>query len=58
MIPDAHWGMLTGGWTQALRDEGFGQATFEDSGEMVWEVHCKELPAQATSASVPTTGTE
>jgi len=43
-VPDPHWGLLTGGWTESLRDVGFDvTGTFEDSGEMVWEVHCKRL---------------
>ena len=45
-VPDPSlWGQLTGGWDAALREEGFVQERFEDTGEMIWEVHCKEVTA-------------
>lgn len=55
-VPDPHWGLLTGGWNGALRDDGFEvTGTFEDSGEMVWEVYCKEISASTTTTTTTTT---
>lgn len=51
-IPDPSlWGQLTGGWDIALRNRGFKQASFEDSGNMVWEVHCKEVTSMESTMS-------
>mmetsp|Transcript_19314 Transcript_19314/g.44915 ORF Transcript_19314/g.44915 Transcript_19314/m.44915 type:complete len:284 (-) Transcript_19314:420-1271(-) len=51
-IPDPSlWGQLTGGWDIALRNRGFKQATFEDSGDMVWEIHCKEVTSMESTMS-------
>jgi len=41
------WGQLTGGWDVALRNEGFSQATFEDTDKMIWEVHCRKVTASS-----------
>ena len=49
-VPDPSlWGQLTGGWDTALREAGFRQARFEDSSEMVWEVHCRDVSASESA---------
>jgi len=45
------WGQMTGGWDKALREAGFRQDTFEDSSEMIWEVHCKKVTASESAAA-------
>jgi len=51
-VPDPSlWGQITGGWDKTLREAGFQQDKFEDSSEMVWEVHCKKVTASESVAA-------
>ena len=52
MVPEPSlFGQLTGGWDTALRDLGFKQGKFEDTGGIVWEMHCKEVSASDSAAA-------
>lgn len=51
-VPDnVVFGQLNGGWSNALKEAGFKQDRFEDTGEMIWEVHCKTIKASHAAAA-------